>query len=190
MDDVYNEIRYLIETAQANNKKSNNAMQKQKENEETQHFLNLISNKNEIIQDLQKNNKDLTSDIVKFKSKIKELNSFLEKNQYQQDESNKNLQIQESIFENKLKLMEEDIAKVKEEYEKRIKKMITNHDLEKEKVKAMIMNWNEEKATMQKEIKKYNNEKKIADKNVNLKMMDINELKTVSYTHLTLPTKA
>ena len=177
VDDVYNEIRYLIETTQANNNKSNNAMQKKKENEETQHLLNLISNKNEIIQDLQKDNKELTTDIVKFKSKIKELNSFLEKNQYQQDESTKNLQMQESIFENKLKLMEEDLSKVKEEYEKRIKKMITNHDLEKEKVKAMIHNWNEEKAIMQKEIKKNKNEKKIADKNVNLKMMDINELK-------------
>lgn len=177
VDDVYNEIRYLIDTSKANAKQSDNAIQKQKENEDTQHLLNLISNKNEIIQELQKDNKDLGSNIVKFKSKIKDLNSFLEKNQYQQDESTKNLHLQESIFENKLKLMEEDLGKVKEDYEKRIKKMVTNHDLEKEKVKSLLTGWNEEKASLQKELKKLNNEKIIADKNMTMKILDITDLK-------------
>jgi len=182
VDDVYNEIQYMMETTNAHVKKSKNAIMKKKENEDTQHLLNLISNKNEIIQELKNDKKVLSSDIINFKNKIKELNQFLERNQYQQDESTKNLQMQESIFENKLKLMEEDLAKVQEDYEKRIKKMVTNHDLEKEKVKSMLKGWNEEKGALLKQLKKLNNEKTIADKNLNMKNLDITDLRKENIT--------
>lgn len=177
VDDVYRDFKNYMDNVKEQKRESMMTMKKQKENEETLRLLNLISTKNDVIHDLQNQNKELNKDIDKFQKKITELNDFLEKNQYQQEESTKNLQMQERIYETKLKLMEEDLTKIKEDYEKRIKKMVTNHDLEKEKVKNMVKAWNEDKATMQKELKKLSNEKTIADKNLNMKNMDITDLK-------------
>lgn len=182
VDDVYKEIKIIRDNASLYQKQSMIDSKKQKENEDTRHLLNLISNKNEIIQELQTRNQQQTADLDKFQAKIKEMSEFLEKNQHQQDESNKNLQMQESIFENKTRLMEEDMAKLKEDYERRIKKIMTNHDLEKQKMKAMIDGWKEEKGSFQKEIKKLQSEKNIAEKNLNLQNMDLNELKRENTT--------
>lgn len=177
VDDVYKEIKLIRDNATLYQKQSLLESKKQKQNEDTQRLLNLISNKNEIIQELQTRNKQQVADLDKFQAKIREMSEFLEKNQHQQDESNKNLQMQESIFENKVRLMEEDMAKLKDDHERRIKKLITNHDLEKQKMKAMISGWKEEKASLQKEIRKLQSEKSIAEKNLNLQIIDFNELK-------------
>jgi hypothetical protein len=182
VDDVYKEIKALKESSSIYQNENIMAMKMQKENEDTRHLLNLISNKNDLIQKLQNKNKELMMDIEKYRDKIKEMTDFIEKNQHQQEESTKNLQMQESIFDNKLKLMEEDLAKQKEDYEKRIKKIVTNHDLEKQKVKVMANNWKEEKTSLQKEIKKLNNEKTIAEKNFNLKNLDLTDLKKENIT--------
>ena len=42
VDDVYNEIQYMMETTNAHVKKSKNAIMKKKENEDTQHLLNCL----------------------------------------------------------------------------------------------------------------------------------------------------
>jgi hypothetical protein len=182
VDDVYEEVKDLVSNAHQQKRESMMSIQKKKENENTQHLLNMISNKNEVIHQLQNENKELNVDIEKYLKKIKELNNFLEKNQFQQEESTKNLQMQEKIFESKIKLMEEDTSKVKEDYEKRIKKMVTNNDLEREEFKRMIKAWNEEKASIQKELKKLNNEKAIAEKSLSVKNMDITDLKKENKT--------
>jgi chromosome segregation ATPase len=182
VDDVYRDIKILKENSKMYNNQNMIEMKKQKENEDTRHLLDLISNKNDIIQKLQKENKGLQSDIGKYMDKIKEMTDFIEKNQHQQEESTKNLHMQESIFENKMKLMEEDLAKQKDDYERRIKKIVTNHDLEKQKVKVLANNWKEEKSSLQKEIKKLYNEKKITEKNFNLKNLDMTDLKKENIT--------
>lgn len=177
VDDVFREIRAIRESASQSSKQSQLLAKKQKENEDTRHLLALISNKNQHIQELQARNKALAADLEKLQAKIAELSAFLEKNQHQRDESTKNLQMQESIFETKLKLMEEDLARVREDHERRVKKIMTNHDLERQKVKAMVDGWKEEKASLQKELKKLLSEKNIAEKNSGLKMLELTDLK-------------
>lgn len=177
VEDVYEEVRHLVSNAHQQKRESMLSLQKQKENENTQHLLDMISKKNEAIHRLQAENKGLGADIEKYQAKIKELDGFLEKNQFQQEESTKNLQMQEKIFEGKIRLMEEDLSRLHEDHERKVKKMLTNHELEREDFKRMIKAWNEEKASLQKELKKLNNEKSISEKNLNMKNMDITDLK-------------
>ena len=177
VDDVYRDIKILKENSKMYNKQNSISKKRQQENEDTRHLLDLISNKNDVIDKFKKENEELRTDISKYSKEIKELTDFIEKNKHQQDESTKNLQMQESIFENKMKLMEEDMAKQKDDYERRIKKIVTNHDLEKQRVKVMVNNWKEEKESLLKDIRKLQKEKSIADNNFKLKNLDITDLK-------------
>lgn len=171
LDDYTEELKRTIP------EQSNYENQMITNNEDTQNLLNMISTKNNTIQELQQQKNKMSSKMEEYKNKIEELNLFIEEHDSKQKEAKRNLIKQEKIFENKYCILEEELQKQKLEHEKKIKKMITNQDLEISKIKQKFFNFEEEKISLQKEILKLENEKKISEKSLKVKNVEIQKLK-------------
>lgn len=168
---------YSEELKRAIPNQSNSTNQMIPNNQDTQELLNMISKKNNIIQDLEQQKNTISSKMDQYKLKIEELNQSIEEHESKQKEAKRNLIKQEKIFENKYTALEEELQKQKDEHAAKIKKMITNQDLEISKIKHKFQNFEEEKITLQKEILKLENEKKISEKTLKVKNVEIQKLK-------------
>lgn len=171
IDEYSNDLREIV---QSTNNITQNIMTR---NEDTQKLLDIISFKTTEINELHSKNNIQKDQIKEHKDTIEELKTFLEEKKNNEKEVKRNLVKQEKIFEIKFTNLEDELLKQKNEYDARIKKMITNHDLELSMIKQKFQNFEEEKISLKKEITKVENEKKIIEKSVKIKNFEIQKLK-------------
>lgn len=140
---------------------------------ETQNLLDQITQRNLTIQKLKDAEQRRIAEIEKLKKENEELKTRIKKHNGEKEDLNHELAKQESIYQAKLNAMEEDFNKAESEHRGKVKKMITNFDIERNQYKKEARIWAEERGALKKEISKLKNEKLLIEKTLELKEIDI-----------------
>ena len=141
--------------------------------DETQNLLDQITQRNRTIQELRDAEQKRENEIDRLRKENNELKTRIKKHNGEKEDLNHELAKQESIYQAKLNAMEEDFTKAENEHQNKVKKMITNFDIERNQYKKETRIWNEERGALKKEITKLKNEKQLIEKKLSLKDIKI-----------------
>lgn len=166
-----NDIELEMERRNADKKKASTPYKTG--SKETQNLLDQITQRNITIQELRQEIKGTDTLISKLRGDNANLKQTIKKHNGEKEDLNHELAKQESIYQAKLTAMEEDITKSQKEHKRKVNKIITNFDVERNAHKKEMRLWSEERGSLKKDILKLRNEKQLVEKTLELKDIEM-----------------